>query len=161
MECGIVGRFGYFLVAGAAIVGGMVIQGDVDLGSDHDGHDRTVKISTGGDDEIDRTVDRIVDRATDKMEIRGDDGQAVATDRATKRALAEAVKELVRAEGSLIAARMDDDMPAAAIKQAEQRRDLAKQAVERIANDAKAESRGNRDALRQNIRDEIRDAVRS
>jgi hypothetical protein len=155
------GRLAYFLVGGAAIVTGMVVQGDVDLGSDHVGHDRIVRISSGSDGEIDRTVDRIVDRATDKIEIDGDDGQAVATDPATKRALAEAVKELVRAEGSLIAARMDDDMPATAIKQAEQRRDLAKQAVDRIANDAKAESRGNRDALRQKIRDEVRAAVRN
>ena len=128
------GRFGYFLVGGAAIFAGMVVQGDVDLGTDHDGHDRIVKSRDGADGEIDR---------------------------ATKRALASAVEELVRAEGSLISARMDDETPAAVIKQAEQRRDAAKQAVERLADDAKAESRGNRDALRQNIRDEIRDAVRS
>lgn len=155
------GRLAYFLVGGAAIFTGMIVQGHIDFGSNHEAHDRIVKVGSGGDGEIDRTVDRIVDRATDKIEIDGDDGQAVATDPATKRALAEAIKELVRAEGSLIAARMDDDMPAAAIKQAEQRRDLAKQAVDRIAADAKAESRGNRDALRQNIRDEVRDAVRN
>jgi hypothetical protein len=155
------GRFAYFLVGGAAIVTGMIVQGDIDLGSDHQGHNRIVKVSSGGDGEIDRTVDRIVDRATDKIVIDGDDGRVFATDPATKRALAEAVKELVRAEASLIAARMDDDMPAAAINQAEQRRDLAKQAVDRIANDAKADTRGNRDALRQNIRDEVRGAVRN
>lgn len=130
------GRFGYIAVAGAALVAGMIVQGDINLGSDHDGRDRTVEIISGGD------------------------GQSGEIDRATKRALAQAVKELVRAEGSLIAARMDDDMPAAAIKQAERRRDLAKQAVDRIAADAKAESRGNRDALRHNIRDEVREGVR-
>src|SRR6478672_2661457 len=146
MERGMARRFAYFLVGAAAIVTGMIVQGDIDLGSHHEGHDRIVKVSSGGDGEIDRTIDRIIDRATDKIEIDGDDGRAVATDPATKRALAEAVKELVRAEGSLIAARMDDDTPAAVIKQAEQRRDLAKQAVDRIAADAKAESRGNRDA---------------
>lgn len=151
------GRFGYFLVGAAAIFTGMVVQGDVHLGS---GHQRIVRVS-GPDREIDRAVDRIVDRATDKIEIDGDDGQPVAADPATKRALADAVKELVRAEGSLIAARMDDNTPGAAIRQAEQRRDLAKQAVERIANDAKAESRGNREALRQDIRDEVRAAVRN
>ena len=127
------GRIGYLMVAGAAIFTGMVVQGDIDLGSDH-GHGVARDIRDGDDREIDR---------------------------ATKRAVASAVEELVRAEGSLISARMDDETPAAVIKQAEQRRDLAKQAVERIADDAKAETRGNRDALRQNIRDEIRDAVRS
>ena len=155
------GRFGYFMVAGAAIVTGMVVQGDIDFGSDHGGHGRTVEFRSDGDGDIDRAVDRIVDRATDRIEIRGDDGEAVVADAATKRALAHAVAELVRAESSLVALKMDDDIPAAVLKQAEQRRDSAKQAVERIAHDAKAGSRGDRDALRQNIRDQVRDDVRS
>ena len=46
------------------------------------------------------------------------------------------------------------------IKQAEQRRDLARQAVDRLADDAKAETRSNRDALRENIRDTVREGVR-
>lgn len=154
------GRFGYFAVAGSALVAGMVVQGDIDLGSDPDGRDRAVDVVRDRDGKIDRTVDRIVDRATDRIEIRADDGRPVATDRATRRALAEAVKELVRAESSLIAAKMNDALPPAAIKQAEHRRDLARQAVERITDDAKAESRGDRDALRKSIRDEVRAEIR-
>ena len=140
------GRFVHFLIAGAAIVGGMITQGDIDLGMHQD------------DGEVDRTVDRIVDRETDKIVIRSED-KRVAVNPATKHALAAAVAELVRAEGSLITARLDEDLPAAVIKQAEQRRDLAKEAVERIADDAKAETRDNRE-LRQNIRDDVRDEIR-
>ena len=154
------GRIGYLMVAGAAIFTGMVVQGDINLGSDHAGHGVAKDIRDGDDGEIDRVVERIVDRATNKIEIRGDGGKTAETDPATKRALAAAVAELVRAEGSLITAKLDDDMPAAAIEQAEQRRNLAKQAVERIAANAKAGTRGNRDALRQNIRDDVRESVR-
>ena len=66
----------------------------------------------------------------------------------------------MRAEGSLVTARLDDQTPAAVIKQAEHRRDLAREAVDRLAADAKAQSRGERDELRDTIRDEVRAAVR-
>ena len=139
-------RFGYFALSGAAIFAGMVVQGDVDFDFGNDGHERTAERS---DRRSDRAVDRIVDR---NVKIQSAD---------TERALAEAVAELVRAQGSLVAVRMDDEIPSEVIKQAEHRRDLARQAVERIADQAKAESRATRDARRENIRDEIRDAVRS
>ena len=153
------GRLVHFVVAGAAIAGGMVVQGDMDLGTRS--HDREIdrSVDRSVDRRIDRTVDRIVDRATDKIEVRGENGQ-IEVDRATKRALAAAVAELVRAEGSLITARMDEDMPAAVVKQVEQRRDAARAEVDRIAADARAGSRGDRDALRQNIRDDVRETVR-
>jgi hypothetical protein len=156
------GRFAYFLIAGGAIVGGMALQGDLNFGS----HDGDVEIAqallSGNDRDIDRKVDRIVDRETHKMTIRHDgDDRSNGLDPAAKRALSAAVAELVRAEGSLITAKLDDDMPAAAIKQAEERRDAARQAVERLSADAKTETRVNRDALRENIRETVRDAVRS
>ena len=150
------GRFAHFLVAGAAIVGGMVVQGDIDLGTHHDR-----EIGRKVDRTVDRSVDRIVDRATRSIDIRDDGGKAIETDPAMQRALIGAVAELVRAEVSLSAAKRNDDAPDAVVEQAEQRRDLAREAVDRIADDARSESRGNRDALRQNIRDEIRAAVRS
>ncbi len=158
------GRLVHFLVAGAAIFRGMVIQGDIDLESELGDHE-AARPASQVDRRVDRRVDRIVDRATRKMVVRGEDGQTVEPDAATKRALAAAVAELIRAEGRLVTAKLDDETPATAIEQAEQRRDLARETVERIADDARAETRGNRDALRQNIRDEVRegarDAVRS
>ena len=135
---------------------GMVVQGDVDLGSVDSRHVAT------SSDRSDREIDRIVDRATKKIELGGEDGE---TDPSIRAALVGAVAELVRAETGLASAKLDDATSPAMIKQAEQRRDLAKQAVERIADDARAEPRGNRDAIRQtirkDIREEIRDAVRS
>ena len=150
------GRFAYMLIAGGAVVGGMIFQGDIDLFGDSD--QRVASQVTVDRDED--AVDRVIDRVADKMVVVDGDGETADIDPATKRALAEAVAELVRAEGSLIAAKLDDDMPDAAIKQAEQRRDLAKQAVDRLADNAKAETRGNRDALKQNMRDEVRDGAR-
>lgn len=154
------GRFAYVLVAGAALVGGMYFQGDLDF----DGHEVRAVVVEGGDRasdrRIDRRIDRIVDRETRKISRGDENGPSADLDAATRRALVEAVAELVRAEGSLVTAKLDDQTPAAVIKQAEHRRDLARQAVEQLADDAKAGSRGDRDALRQNIRDEIRDAVR-
>ncbi len=159
------GRFVHFLVAGAAIVAGMAVQGDIDLGMHPDDReiDRRVDRIIGRevDRTADRTVDRIVDRATDKIEIRGRDGETVEADPATRRALAAAVAELVRAEGSLAVAKVGDNMPETVIEQAEQRRNLARKAVERIADDARAEARRERDARPQKVRDEVRDAVRS
>lgn len=154
------GRVAYFVMAGAALIGGMFMQGDLKFG-DHRDDFEIAKAVIGGDDrEIDRTVARIVDRETESAVVRGE-AEAEDIDPAAKAALTQAVAELVRAEGSLITARMDDDMPAEAIKQAEQRRDFARQAVERLSDDVKAESRGNRAALRANIRDSVRTAVRN
>jgi hypothetical protein len=143
------GRFAHFLVAGAAIVGGMIYQGDVNLDIDSDRHG-TVKVHSAGDESvIEREVAKVVTQ----------EGETVATDAATKRALSEAVAELVRAEGGLIAARLDDETPAAAITQAEQRRDAARQTVDRLADDVRSKTR-DRDSLRQNARDQVRESVR-
>lgn len=141
------GRLAHFVVAGAAIVGGMAVQGDLDLGSDS--HDRAIERS------VEETVDRATDGVTDNI-----GGRQAQVDSATNRELAAAVADLVRAEGSLITAQMDDDLPTSVIKQVEQRRDAARQAVDRIAADIRAESRADRDARRRNIRDDVRERVR-
>lgn len=154
------GRFAYFLIAGGALVGGAALQGDINFNA-RDGDVEVAQAVLSGDKgQIDRKVDRIIDRETPNMAVNRD-GNDQALDPAAKRALSAAVAELVRAEGSLISAKLDDAMPAAAIKQAEERRNAARGAVERLSADAKAESRGNRDALRENIRATVRDAVRS
>lgn len=158
------GRFAHFLVAGAAIIGGMAVQGDLDLGSQS--HDRDIDrivnrtIDRSVDTRVDRTIDRIVDRVTRNIDIRDGSGKAIETDPAMRRAMIGAVAELVRAEVSLNAAKRNDDLPEAAVEQAEQRRDLAREAVDRIADDTRASSRGDRDELRRTIRDEVRESVR-
>jgi hypothetical protein len=152
MEREMAGRFAHFLIAGGAIVGGMIYQGDLELDVGSADH-KVVKVRHGGDGAT-------IDRQGAGAEVRGKDGQAMASDPATRRALSEAVAELVRAEGSLVAARLDDETPAAAIRQAERRRDLARQSVDRLAEAASTETRGDRDDLRRTIRDEIRQGLR-
>jgi len=158
------GRFAYLLIGGVAVVGGMFFQGD--LRFDREGAEREVTravertVDEKVESTVDRTVDRSVEREADRIVVTGEDRQAGPTDPAIRRALSAAVAELVRAEGSLITLRLDDEIPPAAIKQAEQRRDAARQAVDRLADAARADTRENRDALRENIRDEIREGVR-
>lgn len=151
------GRIGAVLIAGAALFAGMVVQGDVDLGI---GDDDVAVHRSERADRVDRRIDRAVDRATSRIER--DAGRAIAdaNDPVTEQAMAAAVAELVRAEASLVTAKLDSNMPPAAIRQAEQRRDLAKEAFERLADDARAQGRANRDSNRQQVRDEIREGIR-
>ncbi len=154
------GRFAYFMIAGGALVGGAILQGDLSFSPDEHEVGVARAIMTGNERDIERSVDRAVDRAVDgeRISIEARDGDL---DPAMKRALSGAVAELVSAEASLISAKLDDNMPAAAVKQAEERRDSARDAVERIADQAKAASQNDRDALRDDIRATVRDAVRS
>jgi hypothetical protein len=143
------GRVAYFMIAGGALAGGMLLQGDLKFDNDR------------ADRRIDRHVDRAVDREVDRAEVRAEDRRTVTSERVARRDLSDAIADLVRAEGSLITAKLDENIPAAAIRQAEQRRDRARDVVERLSEDAKAASQSDRDALRENIRDSVRDAVRS
>lgn len=137
------GRFVHFLVAGAAVAGGMALQGDLKF---HEG-ERGLRVSQAR--AIDQVrVERRVDRSAERHE------------QVIEREIASAVAELVRAEGSLISARLDENLPAAALKRAEARRDAARDAVERLSDDAKPASADDRDALRESIRDSVRGAVR-
>lgn len=151
------GRLVYLLIGGAAVVGGMFVQGDLSINGDEIDRElarvASITENLGVDWSVDSKVDEIV-------AVRVSDGDEAAIDAMRKRALSEAVAELVRAEGSLITARLDDEMPTA-VRQAEQRRDAARQAVDRLADDVRAETGGSRDALRQNIRDDVREGVRS
>lgn len=152
------GRFGAVLIAGAAIFAGMVVQGDVNIGDD--GDRVRVERSDRGERSFDRRVDRIVDRATRGIDSRGDDNVPIEQNPVIRRQMVGAVAELVRAEVSLATARSDDKLPKAALAQAEQRRDAAREAVDRLADEAKAVSRDDREEIRDNLREEIRDAVR-
>ncbi len=156
-----VGRIGSILIAGAALVTGMVVQGDLDL-DDELGDHQTVRVEHNDRSErgFERRVDRIVDRSTRGIDSRGDDDVPIEQNPVIRRQMMSAVAELLRAEAGLIAAKSDDKLPPAALAQAEQRRDAAKMAVDRLADEAKAVSRDDREEIRDNLREEIRDAVR-
>lgn len=152
------GRFGYFLIGGAAIFVGMVFQGDVDLDSNDSRH---VAVSSHRSDrEIDRKIDRIIDRATRGIDSRGADNEPIEENPVIRRQMAGAIAEYLRAEASLATAKSDEKLPKAVLDQAQQRRDAARQAVDRLADEAKAVSRKDRDEIRENLREEVRDAVR-
>lgn len=153
------GRFGSFLVAGAAIFAGMVVQGDIDLDDDDVVVRRTVS-SDRGDQNLDRRVERIVDRATRGIDSRGEDDVPIEQNPVMRRQMVGAIAELIRAEVSLAVVENDDKLPKASLAQAEQRRDAARLAVDRLADEAKAVSRDDRDEIRENLREEVRDAVR-
>ena len=144
------GRLAYVAVVGAAILGGMILQGDINFNDRVESRSVERRI----DREVDRTVDRQVDRTVDRAVER-------QYDAATRRALSAAIAELARAEGSLISLKIDEEIPPAVIKQAEDRRNAARAAVERLADPAKGDSQADRDALPETIRDSVRDAVRS
>jgi hypothetical protein len=147
------------LVGGAALFAGMVVQGDVDL-DDDDVVVHRVEKGDRNERDIDRRVDRIIDRATRGIDSRGDDDQPIEQNPVTRRAMAGTIAEYLRAEASLAVAQNDKNLPKAALAQAERRRDAAREAVDRLADEAKAVSRDDRDEIRDNLRDEVRDAVR-
>ena len=153
------GRLRYFLIGGAAIFAGMVVQGDVDLEDELDDH-QTVRIESADRGDFDSRIDRIVDRATHGIDSRGEDDRPIEQNPAIRAQMIGAISEMIRAEVSLAKAEKDKDLPKSALEQAQKRRDAAKLAVDRLADEAKAVSRDDREEIRDNLRDEVRDAVR-
>lgn len=154
------GRFGALLVGGAALFAGMVVQGDVDLDDDDVVVVERSERGDRSDRDLGRRVDRIIDRSTRGIDSRGDNDQPIEQNPVIRRQMAGTIAEYLRAEASLAIARDDKDLPKAALAQAEQRRNAAREAVDRLADEARAVSRDDREEIRDNLRDEIRDAVR-
>ena len=142
-------------IAGLAMVTGMVLQGDNwFFGSS----DRAIDI--GIDRAVDRTVDRAVDRSVDHLQVVGPDGQQIAVSPDTKRAMAEAVGRLVKAEADHAVLRIgdasEDEMRAS-----NARRVQARAEVDRLKAEIKRQEQApDRDAVREEVRREIRDTVR-
>ncbi len=142
-------------IAGLALVTGMVLQGDNWLfGSS----DRAIDIGIGR--AVDRTVDRAVDRSVDHMQVVGPDGQQIAVSADTRRALAEAVGRLVKAEADRAVLRIgdasEDEMRAVNARRVEARAEVDRLKA-RINGEEQA---ADRDAVREEVRREIRDTVR-
>jgi len=145
-------------IAGLALVTGMVLQGDNWLfGSSDRG------IDIGIDRAVDRTVDRAVDRSVDHLQVVGVDGHQVAVSPETKRAMAEAVGRLVKAEADHAVLRIGDaseaEMQAVNARRIQARAEVERLKAEIRRQDEAAPADG--DAIREEIRREIREAVRS
>lgn len=149
------GRLAWVLAGGAAIVGGMMIQ-DGDMFSFED--DRQI------DRKVDREVDREVDTAiAEARAVRGEtrivvDGRPVS-DRQAVRAMTDAVAGLVKAEAALAAAQIGDNDDPDEVAGARAQRDRARAEVERLK--AQLEEREGNEAVRDQVRSEVREAVRN
>lgn len=152
------GRLAWILAGGAAIVGGMVIQ-DGDMFS-------------FSDERIDREVDREIDQEIDQAR---DEAAAVragrrividarsGSDRQAVRAMTDAVADLVKAEAALAAAQIGGDENAEEVAGARAARDRARAEVERLKAELEERdgSQAARDAIREQVRSEVREAVRN
>jgi len=155
-------RIFWVLLAGLAIVTGMVLQ-DGDRMFSWGNHR---EISTSTERTIEARVERAVERSIDEVPVVRVDGRAVEVTAETRRALGDAVGRLVKAEADLAVLKIRDgseeETQAATI-----RRDQARTEVETVKaqierQDRLAERDGNaiRDEIRREVREDVRDTVR-
>lgn len=146
-------------LAGLALIGGMVLQSGGGIFSWGDHREISAKV----DESIEDRVDRAIDRSFDKMEVMGSDGQEVDIPAETKRAMADAVGRLVKAEASLALVKATDgsDEELAAVQT---QRNKARADVDRLESQIRALDRaasGDSDATREQIKREVREDVRA
>ena len=151
-------RIFWFLIAGCALIGGMALQDGGTIFSWGD----TADDSRSVEQRIEAGVDRAIDESFDKMEVVDSKGEEVEVSAETKRALAEGVSRLVKAEAELAVLQIRDGT-AEQIEAATIERDRAKADVETL----KAKIEGQKDlddegrqAAQDQIRTEVRETVR-
>ena len=155
-------------IAGIALLTGMVLQdGDSIFGWDDRVTDRVERavdrsVDRTIDGSVDRTVDRVIDGSIDRMDVVTIDGREVNVTSEQKRAMADAIGGLVKAETSLALMKArgggEEEIQAATAE-----RDRLRAEVDRIEGQMKqqgAATRSDRDAVRDQIRDDVRDTVR-
>lgn len=168
-------RIFWVMIAGLALVTGMVLQDGVSIFGWNDRVSERVDraVDRSVDRSIDRTVDRSVDRTVnrldpgldrtmDHVQVVGAGGHEMQVSSQTKRQMAEAVGRLVKAEADLAVLKVrdgsDEEVQAASL-----RRDQARTEVETLKAQIEQQdslSQGDRDAVRDTIREDIRDTVR-
>jgi hypothetical protein len=147
-------------IAGIALVAGMALQ---DGGWLFDSVERELGVEQAIDRSVDRTVDRAVDGSVHRLQVVGSDGRQVDVSPETKRALAEAVGGLVKAEADLAVLRVRGGGDSPELQAANARRAHARAEVDRLKAEVKAQEQlasVERDALRDQIRREVRDEIR-
>jgi hypothetical protein len=141
-------------IAGIALVGGIILQGGsgiISWGDDAD-HRRSVA------QRIETRVDAAIDRSFDKMEVVGSDGEKIEVPAETKRALAGAVGELVKAQTDRAMLKVRDASEQE-IDAADARVDRARADVDRLKDQIEQQKDAAQDQ-REAIRDEVRQTVR-
>jgi len=152
-------RIFWISVAGLALIAGIAVQDGRGIFSWTDDHDKSARLER----KIEDQVDRAIDHSFDKMQVVGPDGREIDVPEETKRALAEAVGRLVKAEADLAFARAgagdDRDM-----QSAQSRRDQARADVDRLKAEIKGyegrATQSHSDAIREHIEREVKEDVR-
>ena len=136
-----------------ALVAGLAWQGAFSW--DHDPH-------RSADKRIEARIDREIDRGFDRMQVVGEDGEAIDVPRETRQAFANAVRRLVKAETELAMLRIRDGSDRK-IGDAEARRDAAKADLDKLKEqieEQKALTETGRDDLSEQIRADVHESVR-
>ena len=152
-------RIFWVMLAGLALVVGMVLQDGRGMLSW--GHDTDISART--ERSIESSIDRAIDGTVDKMEVIGSDGREIDVPPETKRAMADAVGQLVKAEADLAILRVRDGS-AEERQAAETRRTEARAEVDRlkaVINGEEDAARADQAAVREQVRREIRDEIRA
>jgi hypothetical protein len=146
-------------LAGLALIGGMILQdgGGIFSWGDHQ------EVSAKAERAIEERVEHAIDRSFDKMQVTGSDGREIEVPAEAKRAMADAVGRLVKAEANLAIARAGDssDEEIAVVRT---QRDKARAEVDRLEAQIRGYDRAassETDALREQIRREIREDIRA
>ena len=152
-------RLFWIAAAGIALVAGIALQdGDSIFGWGARAHDDWHR-----EQAIEARVERTIEGSFDKMQVVDSDGRELDVPATTKRAMARAVGELLKAEAHLAMTRVGEDNEAE-MRAALARRDGARAEVDRLKVEIEAFERAaqNEDgALREQIRREIREDVRA
>ena len=151
-------RIMWVSVAGIALVAGMALQNDWPFEFMDD-----TQMSEQAARTVEERVDRAIDRSFDKMTVVESNGREIEVPAETKRAMAAAVGELVKAETDLAMTRIgeEDDQE---VQAASARRDKARAEVDRIKTEIEALEDGGQAgdaARRERIRREVREDVRA
>jgi uncharacterized protein with von Willebrand factor type A (vWA) domain len=146
-------------LAGLALIGGMILQGGGSIFSWGDHREISAKVEGS----IEDRVDRAIDRSFDKMQVQGSDGREVDVPAETKRAMAGAVAELVKAEADLAVAKVSEGSEEE-LNAARARREKARAEVDRLEEQLRRIDRaspGDREALREQIKREVQEDIRA
>ena len=155
-------RIFWISLAGIALVGGMILQGGGGIFSWGD----DAQISEKVEQTIEDRVEHAIDTSFDRMTVVSSDGEEIDVPAATKRAMAGAVGELVKAETDLALADIgessDEAMAAARL-----RREKARAEVDRLEAEIKgyggakaSDGAATSEQIKQEIRDDVRETVR-
>ena len=146
-------RVMWVLLAGAALVTGMVVQDGGHIFSWTHDTDRSAKIEA--------EVSRAVDSAWDDSDVVTIDGREYPVTEAQKDAMARAIGQLVKTEANLAAVKIsgsDDEVKAATDDRDKARTQMEQIKAEMIAQ--KEAARSSRDDARKQIRDDVRESIR-